>query len=167
MRSTWRSGRAAIGSAPGCRRGSEATPTRTKSTAPRRVRCSRAISRTGSSRSAIPLARPGAPGPREARGPELPDPPGFISAPRSPIGQGQPSWRVPMREPARTFTAALIAAALLLGPIGSAAAATFEDEGLEATQKDTPVVLDALVLRPMGLVLTAVGTALFLPAAAV
>jgi hypothetical protein len=72
-----------------------------------------------------------------------------------------------MREPARSFAAALVAAALLLAPIGSAAAATFDDEGLEATQKDTPVVLDALILRPTGLLLTAVGTALFLPAAAV
>lgn len=72
-----------------------------------------------------------------------------------------------MREPARSFTAALVAAALLLGPIGSAAAATFDDEGLSATQKDTPIVLDACVLRPVGLVLTALGTALFLPAAAV
>ena len=72
-----------------------------------------------------------------------------------------------MREPARSFTAALVAAALLLGPVGSAAASTFDDEGLEATERDTPIVLDAFVLRPMGLVLTAVGTALFVPAAAV
>jgi len=72
-----------------------------------------------------------------------------------------------MREPARSFTAALVAAALLLGSIGSAAAATFDDQGLEANQRETPVLLDAFVLRPVGLVLTAVGTGLFVPAAAV
>src|SRR5262245_15969092 len=71
-----------------------------------------------------------------------------------------------MREPARSFAAALVAAALLLGPVASAFAATFDDEGLEATEKETPIVLDALVLRPVGLVMTAVGTALFVPAAA-
>ena len=34
-------------------------------------------------------------------------------------------------------------------------------------ERDTPVLLDAFVLRPVGLALTAVGTVLFLPAAAV
>ncbi len=72
-----------------------------------------------------------------------------------------------MREPVRSFVAALAAVALLLGSVGSAAAGTFDDEGLEATQRETPVLLDAFVLRPIGLVLTAVGTGLFVPAAAV
>ena len=72
-----------------------------------------------------------------------------------------------MREPARSFTAALVAAALLLGPVGSAAAAALDDEGLQATEKDTPVLLDAFILRPVGLALTAIGAALFVPAAAV
>ena len=69
--------------------------------------------------------------------------------------------------PARSFTAALVAAALLVGSAGSAGATVFEDEGMEAAQKDTPIVLDALILRPVGLVLTAVGTVLFVPAAAI
>ena len=72
-----------------------------------------------------------------------------------------------MLQTARLFTAALVAAALLIGPVGSAAGSTFDEEGLEATKKETPIVLDALILRPVGLVLTAVGTALFVPAAAV
>ena len=72
-----------------------------------------------------------------------------------------------MLQIARLFTAALVAAALLIGPVGSATASNFDDAGLEATKKETPIVLDALILRPVGLVLTAVGTALFVPAAAV
>ena len=72
-----------------------------------------------------------------------------------------------MLQNARLFTAVLVAAALLIGPVGSAAASTFDEEGFEATKKETPIVLDALILRPVGLVLTAVGTALFVPAAAV
>jgi hypothetical protein len=72
-----------------------------------------------------------------------------------------------MREALRSFSVALAAAALLLGPVAPAAATTFDDEGLEATQKSTPILLDAFVLRPVGLVLTAVGTGLFVPAAAV
>jgi len=72
-----------------------------------------------------------------------------------------------MLRSARLLTAPLLAAALLLGPVGSAVGADFDDQGLEATKKDTPVVLDAFILRPVGLALTAVGTALFVPAAAV
>ena len=72
-----------------------------------------------------------------------------------------------MLRSARFATAALVAAALFLGPVGSAAGATFDDQGLEATKRDTPVLLDAFILRPVGLALTAVGTALFVPAAAV
>ena len=72
-----------------------------------------------------------------------------------------------MFQSARFLTAALVAAAMLVGPVGSAAAGTFDDTGLEATKKDTPIILDAFILRPVGLALTAVGTALFVPAAAV
>jgi hypothetical protein len=72
-----------------------------------------------------------------------------------------------MLQPARSLTAALVAAAMLIGPVGSAAAASFDDQGIEATKRDTPVLLDAFILRPVGLALTAVGTALFVPAAAV
>lgn len=72
-----------------------------------------------------------------------------------------------MLRSARSLTAALVASALLLGPVGSAAGSGFDEQGLEATKKDTPVLLDAFILRPVGLALTAVGTALFVPAAAV
>jgi hypothetical protein len=72
-----------------------------------------------------------------------------------------------MLQPARSITAALVAAALLLGSAGTAGAAVFEDEGLEAAQKETPILLDAFILRPVGLALTAIGTVLFVPAAAV
>lgn len=72
-----------------------------------------------------------------------------------------------MLQSARFLTAALVTAAWLLGPVGSAAGANFDDAGLEATKKETPIVLDALILRPLGLVLTAVGTVIALPAAAI
>jgi hypothetical protein len=72
-----------------------------------------------------------------------------------------------MHQTARLFTAALVATALLFGSVGAAAGAAYDDPGLEATKKDTPILLDALILRPVGLALTAVGTALFVPAAAV
>jgi hypothetical protein len=49
-----------------------------------------------------------------------------------------------MLQPARALTAALVAAALLLGPVGSAgASATAEADSV-------PVVVDALLLRPLG-----------------
>ena len=72
-----------------------------------------------------------------------------------------------MLQPARLLGAALLAAALLTGPVGPAAGANFDDQGLEATQKETPILLDAFILRPVGLALTAIGTVLFVPAAAV
>jgi hypothetical protein len=72
-----------------------------------------------------------------------------------------------MLQPARSLTAGLLAAALLIGSVGSAAAANFDEQGMEATKRETPVLLDAFILRPVGLALTAVGTALFVPAAAV
>jgi hypothetical protein len=64
----------------------------------------------------------------------------------------------------RGFTAALVASAVLLS--GAAPALAFKDEGLAASERHTPVLLDALVLRPMGLVVTAVGAVVFVPAGA-
>jgi hypothetical protein len=72
-----------------------------------------------------------------------------------------------MLQTARLFTAALMATALMLGSAGSAFGTTFDDPGLEATKKDTPVLLDAFILRPVGLALTAIGTVVYVPAAAV
>jgi hypothetical protein len=72
-----------------------------------------------------------------------------------------------MLQTARLFTAALVATALLTGFAGSAAGSAYEDQGLQATQKETPILLDAFILRPVGLALTAIGTALCVPAAAV
>lgn len=72
-----------------------------------------------------------------------------------------------MLRSARFLTAGLVAAAMLLGSAGSATASGFDDQGLEATKKETPVLLDAFILRPVGLALTAIGTAAFVPAAAV
>jgi hypothetical protein len=63
--------------------------------------------------------------------------------------------------------ALLAACSLLLATRAPAAASVVDDQGLEANQRATPIVLDALVLRPVGLVLTAVGTVLLVPAAAV
>ena len=58
----------------------------------------------------------------------------------------------------RNFAAALTLAALLVG--GASPAHAFKDEGLQAREKSVPVVIDALFLRPMGLMLTAGGAAL-------
>ena len=69
-----------------------------------------------------------------------------------------------MLQRVRKGVAATLTVALLLGPV---ATATADDEGLAATQRRTPVVLDALILRPLGLVLTAIGTVLFVPAAGI
>ncbi len=65
----------------------------------------------------------------------------------------------------RGFVAALVATAVLV--VGAAPALAYQDEGLEATQKSTPVLLDAMVLRPMGLLLTVGGIVAFVPAGAV
>ena len=72
-----------------------------------------------------------------------------------------------MRKTARSLAAALAAASLLLAPVPTALAASEGDPGLEAAKRETPILLDAFVLRPVGLALTAVGTVLFVPAAAV
>ena len=64
----------------------------------------------------------------------------------------------------RGFAAALVASAVLLS--GAAPALAFTDEGLEATEKHTPALLDALLLRPVGLLLTVGGAVAFVPAGA-
>ena len=65
----------------------------------------------------------------------------------------------------RGFAAALVASAVLLS--GAAPALSFTDEGLEASEKHTPALLDAMFLRPIGLLVTVSGAALFVPAGAV
>lgn len=64
----------------------------------------------------------------------------------------------------RGFAAVLAAGAVLVS--GAAPALAFSDEGIEATERHTPALFDAFVLRPVGLVMTAGGIALFMPAAA-
>jgi hypothetical protein len=65
----------------------------------------------------------------------------------------------------RSFAAALTAATLIVAS-GSPALA-FEDAGLAATEAETPVMLDALFLRPMGLLMLGLGTVAMAPTAAV
>jgi len=65
----------------------------------------------------------------------------------------------------RSFVAALAAGAVLL--VGAAPALAYTDEGLEATRKQTPWLLDAVVLRPVGLMLTLGGAVAFVPAGAI
>ena len=56
----------------------------------------------------------------------------------------------------RMFAAALLTAAVVV--VGTATPAfAFKDEGLAATERHTPVFIDAIVLRPLGLVMTAGG----------
>jgi len=58
----------------------------------------------------------------------------------------------------RSFFAALTTAALL--GFGATPALAFQDEGLAANEKHVPVAIDAAVLRPLGLMLTATGAVL-------
>jgi len=62
------------------------------------------------------------------------------------------------------MVAALLATAVLVA--GASPAFAYEDVGFESRQRETPVLLDAFFLRPMGLVLTGLGMVAFLPAAA-
>ena len=55
----------------------------------------------------------------------------------------------------RNVAAAIFAVAALV--TAATPALAFKDEGLAATERHTPVVIDALVLRPMGLMMTAGG----------
>lgn len=64
----------------------------------------------------------------------------------------------------RVFVAAVAASAVLLA--GAAPALASADEGLAATRRETPWLLDAMILRPVGLVLTVGGVAAFVPAGA-
>ena len=64
----------------------------------------------------------------------------------------------------RVFVAAVAASAVLLA--GAAPALAVTDEGLAATRRDTPWLLDAMILRPMGLMLTLGGVIAFVPAGA-
>ena len=60
----------------------------------------------------------------------------------------------------RSFTAALGVATIVVGTASPALA--FKDEGMTAREKSVPVVFDAMILRPLGLVLTAGGAMLAL-----
>jgi hypothetical protein len=64
----------------------------------------------------------------------------------------------------RGFAAALVASAVLLS--GAAPALAFKDEGLAASERHTPALLDAILLRPLGLLLTVGGAVAFVPAGA-
>jgi hypothetical protein len=64
----------------------------------------------------------------------------------------------------RGFVAALAASAVLLA--GAAPALAYTDEGLAAQRRQTPTLLDALILRPVGLVLTLGGVVAFVPTGA-
>ncbi len=59
----------------------------------------------------------------------------------------------------RTVAALLAASAILLGSAAPAAAAI--NEGLRAAERSMPVLLDMLVMRPLGLLLTTMGTVFF------
>lgn len=65
----------------------------------------------------------------------------------------------------RACAAAFAASALLLA--AAAPATAYQDQGLAATQADTPVIFDALILRPLGILMTAGGFVAFVPTAAV
>ena len=64
----------------------------------------------------------------------------------------------------RGFAAVLVASTVLLS--GAAPAFAFKDEGLAATEQHTPALVDALLLRPMGLLLTVGGAVAFVPTGA-
>ena len=64
----------------------------------------------------------------------------------------------------RVLVAAVAASAVLL--VGAAPTFAYTDEGLAAIRRETPWLLDALILRPVGLVLTLGGAVAFIPAGA-
>ncbi len=64
-----------------------------------------------------------------------------------------------MSQRIRTVAAVLAASAVLFGSAAPAMASL--DEGLSAAARTTPVLLDMMVLRPLGLMLTTVGTVFF------
>ncbi len=69
----------------------------------------------------------------------------------------------------RVMVAALLATAVLVAGASSAFAYepfAYQGVGVEARERETPVLLDAFILRPLGLVLTGLGMVAFVPAAA-
>ncbi len=64
----------------------------------------------------------------------------------------------------RVMVAALLATAVLVA--GASPAFAYGDVAIENRGRETPVLLDAFILRPMGLVLTGLGMVAFVPAAA-
>jgi hypothetical protein len=66
-----------------------------------------------------------------------------------------------MSQRTRGFAATLAVIAVLF--VGAAPALAYADEGLDATRKATPVLLDAVILRPLGLLLTLGGVVAFVP----
>ena len=60
----------------------------------------------------------------------------------------------------RTRKAAAVVALVAIMVSGATPALAFKDEGLTAREKSVPVLLDAMFLRPIGLVMTAGGAAL-------
>lgn len=64
----------------------------------------------------------------------------------------------------RVMVAALLATAVLVA--GASPAFAYDDVGIKNHERETPVLLDAFILRPMGLVLTGLGMVAFVPAAA-
>jgi hypothetical protein len=66
------------------------------------------------------------------------------------------------------IVAALLATAVLVAGAAPAFAYepfAYEDVGVEARERETPILLDAFIFRPFGLVLLGLGVAAFLPAA--
>ena len=70
-----------------------------------------------------------------------------------------------MSQRIRSFVALFAALAVLT--VGAAPALALSDEGLAASEASTPIMLDALVMRPMGLVLTVIGIAVYAPTFAI
>jgi hypothetical protein len=66
------------------------------------------------------------------------------------------------------MVAALLASAVVVAAATPAFAYEpfqYDDVGIEARERETPVLLDAFLLRPMGLMLTGLGAVMFVPAA--
>ena len=70
-----------------------------------------------------------------------------------------------MTRSVRGFLALLAAGATLT--LGAAPALAFKDEGLAATERHVPPLVDALILRPFGLMMTVTGAVVFAPTAAI
>ena len=68
-----------------------------------------------------------------------------------------------MTRSVRGFLALLAAGATLT--LGAAPALAFKDEGLAATERHVPPLVDALILRPFGLMMTVTGAVVFAPTA--